>query len=145
MISLLQRVTHASVVIADETIASIDNGILVLIGVEKNDDATHAKRMADRLCHYRIFSDDDDKMNLNVIDKHASLLLVPQFTLAADTSRGRRASFTSAATPDIGLELFNQVVDHCRQLHANVQVGQFAAHMMVNLCNDGPVTFILRV
>ena len=145
MIGLLQRVTHASVVVAGETIAAIDNGLLVLAGVERGDSEAQAMRLAERLLNYRVFSDPDGKMNLSLRDTNGGLLLVPQFTLAADTTRGNRPGFSTAAEPERGQQLFDHLVATARSLHENVQTGQFGADMQVSLCNDGPVTIHLRV
>lgn len=145
MIALIQRVTNASVTVDGVTIASINRGILALVGVEKNDSPSQAKRLAERLMGYRIFPDSQGKMNLNVQQINGDLLLVPQFTLAADTEKGLRPSFSSAASPEQGKELFNQFVEYSRQLSQSVMTGEFGADMQVELCNDGPVTFWLNV
>lgn len=145
MIGLLQRVSEASVTVDDRIIAQIDQGILVLVGVQKGDDATKAQRLADRLLGYRVFADVEDKMNLSVQDINGAVLLVPQFTLAADTNKGTRASFTSAAPPAEGLQLFNQLVDNMRSKHPRIETGKFGADMQVALINNGPVTFWLEV
>lgn len=144
MIGLLQRVQHASVTVNKQQIAHIDQGLLVLIGVEKNDTAAQADRLLTRLLGYRVFSDDNDKMNLSVQDINGGLLLVPQFTLPANTQKGMRPSFTPAATPEIGKELFQYLVDNAQQQHTKVASGEFAADMQVSLTNDGPVTFWLQ-
>lgn len=145
MIGLLQRVNEASVQVGGETIGRIDQGILVLVGVEKADTPSHAERLAHRLMTYRVFADQDDKMNLSVQDIDGGILLVPQFTLAADTRKGTRASFTSAAPPAEGLSLFNLLIDHISAQHPRVACGKFGADMRVSLINDGPVTFWLQV
>jgi len=144
MIGLLQRVQHANVTVNNKQIAHIDQGLLVLIGVEKNDTAAQADRLLTRLLGYRVFSDDNEKMNLSVQDINGGLLLVPQFTLPANTQKGMRPSFTPAATPEIGKELFHYLVDHAQQQHTKVASGEFAADMQVSLTNDGPVTFWLQ-
>ena len=144
MIGLLQRVSAAQVVVDENTVAAIGKGILVLIGVEREDDELHADRLLERLLGYRVFADDDGKMNLSVRDIAGGLLLVPQFTLAADTRKGMRASFTPAADPETGKRLFNYLVQQARAQHAVVEAGVFAADMQVTLTNDGPVTFWLR-
>lgn len=145
MIGLLQRVSEASVTVDGQIVGQIKQGILVLVGVQKGDDAAKVDRLANRLLGYRVFADADDKMNLSVKDIDGDVLLVPQFTLAADTRKGTRASFTSAAPPTEGLELFNQLVDTVKSQHSNVATGEFGADMQVALINDGPVTFWLEV
>ncbi|NVJ60704.1 MAG: D-tyrosyl-tRNA(Tyr) deacylase [Gammaproteobacteria bacterium] len=145
MIALIQRVTDASVTVDGTVIASIQRGILALIGVEKNDSPKEALRLAERLMGYRIFPDAEGKMNLNLQQVEGDLLLVPQFTLAADTAKGLRPSFSSAATPELGQQLFDQFVQYSRDHIKNVSTGEFGADMQVNLCNDGPVTFWLKV
>ena len=144
MIGLLQRVSSASVIVGDHVIAAIDRGILVLVGVERDDTDTQADRLAERLLGYRVFGDADDKMNLSVRDAGGSVLLVPQFTLAADTQKGMRASFTSAAPPPEAERLFDRVATIARASYPMVQTGRFGANMKVALINDGPVTFWLR-
>lgn len=145
MIGLLQRVQHASVIVQNEEIAHIDQGLLVFIGVERNDTPDQADRLLSRLLGYRVFSDDEDKMNLSVQDVNGGLMLVPQFTLAANTSKGMRPSFTPAASPETGLDLFNYFVSNAKQQHSKVATGEFGADMQVSLTNDGPVTFWLQV
>lgn len=145
MIALLQRVTQASVEIADEEVGVICNGLMVLIGVEKNDDQARADRLLQRLLGYRVFADDEGRMNLNVQDVNGGLLLVPQFTLAADTQKGMRPSFSSAAPPEQGEALFNYFVTQARNQHPIVETGRFGVDMKVALINDGPATFTLRV
>jgi D-tyrosyl-tRNA(Tyr) deacylase len=144
MIGLLQRVSAASVVVDDAVIAAIDRGILVLVGVERGDTEAQAARLVERVLGYRVFADDQGRMNLSVRDIGGGLLLVPQFTLAADTQRGMRASFTTAAPPQDGERLFDRVVALARAGHGQVQTGRFGADMKVTLTNDGPVTFWLR-
>ena len=144
MIGLLQRVLHASVHVEQQEIARVDQGLLVLIGVEKNDTSVNAEHLLERLLKYRVFADDNDKMNLSLQDINGGLLLVPQFTLAADTNRGLRPSFTAAAAPDLGRTLFDHICSHAKQQYDIVETGQFGADMEVSLTNDGPVTFWLQ-
>jgi len=144
MIALLQRVQHATVTVNSQQIAQIEQGLLVFIGVEKNDSTIQADRILTRLFGYRVFSDLNDKMNLSVQDIHGGLLLVPQFTLPANTQKGMRPSFTPAAAPELGNTLFSYLVDHAQQQHAKVASGEFGADMQVSLTNDGPVTFWLQ-
>ncbi len=145
MIALLQRVTSASVTVDDARIAAIGQGLLALIGVEKTDTAATAERLAQRIMGYRIFTDDHNKMNLSVCDVKGGILLVPQFTLAADTRKGMRPSFSSAADPETGKALFGQLVDIMRQRTDRLEFGIFGADMAVALVNDGPVTIWLQV
>jgi D-tyrosyl-tRNA(Tyr) deacylase len=146
MIALLQRVTQASVEVEGQTIAGIGQGLLVLLGVQKGDAEAQVPRMAERLAGYRVFADAEGKMNLSVQDIQGGILLVPQFTLAADTRKGMRPSFTRAAAPDEGRRLFEMLVaDLKQQLPGRVQTGQFGADMKVALINDGPVTFWIQV
>jgi len=144
MISLIQRVTEAAVHVDGECVGRIGPGLLALVAVEPGDDEARVQRMADRLLGYRVFGDAQDKMNLSVADTGGGLLLVSQFTLAADTNKGMRPSFTSAATPELGRLWFDRLLTVCKQRHSPVESGRFGAHMMVSLCNDGPVTFWLR-
>ena len=145
MIGLLQRVSAASVRVDGAIVGTIARGILGLVGVERGDGEAQAARLAERLLGYRVFADDAGRMNLSVQDVAGGVLLVPQFTLAADTSKGMRASFTSAAAPDDGSRLFERLLAHVRTQHGKVACGVFAADMQVELTNDGPVTFWLRV
>ena len=145
MIGLLQRVSRASVMVEGECIAQIGTGLMVLVGVEKDDSHEQAERLVKKLLEYRVFADDDGKMNLSVLDIAGEVLLVPQFTLAADTGKGKRPSFSSAAPPEQGADLFAAVVDIMGQQQPQVQTGQFGADMAVELINDGPVTFWLQV
>jgi D-tyrosyl-tRNA(Tyr) deacylase len=145
MLALLQRVSEARVSVAGATVGQIGPGLLVLVGVQPADRPAQAQRMAERLLGYRVFDDPDGRMNLSLADTGGGLLLVPQFTLAADTDRGRRPSFTSAAEPQHARAMFDVLVDAARQRHADVATGRFGAHMQVSLTNDGPVTFLLRV
>lgn len=145
MIALIQRVSEAKVVVAGETVGVIGTGILALIGVEKGDSEPSARRLLERVLGYRIFPDADDKMNLSLGDTGGGLLLVPQFTLAADTTKGMRPSFSSAAPPAEGERLFDFLLQQARIHHATVAAGRFGADMKVSLTNDGPVTFWLQV
>lgn len=145
MIGLLQRVTEARVVVAGETVGRIGRGLLVLIGVERGDSEVQAERLLERLLGYRVFPDAEGRMNLSVSDRGGGLLLVPQFTLPADTRKGMRPSFTPAATPAEGRRLFDHLVARARAIHADVATGRFGADMQVSLTNDGPVTFWLQV
>ncbi|MGH8192011.1 MAG: D-aminoacyl-tRNA deacylase [Rhodanobacteraceae bacterium] len=144
MIALLQRVTSASVTVDGETVGAIDAGLMVLVAVEPGDGETQAKRMCERLLGYRVFSDDVGRMNRPLTDIGGGLLLVPQFTLGADTHKGMRPSFTTAASPDEGRRWFDRLVELARAAHPGVATGRFGAHMQVRLVNDGPATFILR-
>jgi D-tyrosyl-tRNA(Tyr) deacylase len=145
MIGLLQRVRSASVDIDGRTVAAIGTGLLVLVGVERDDGEAVADRLLERLLGYRVFSDANGKMNLSVQDIGGDLLLVPQFTLAADTDKGMRPSFTSAAPPEAGRRLFAYLVSQARASQTTVASGVFGADMQVTLTNDGPVTFWLQV
>ena len=144
MIALIQRVSEAQVSVDDSVVGKIDNGLLVLLGVEKDDDEAKAKRLLERVATYRVFSDDMGKMNLNVQQVQGELLVVSQFTLPADTSKGTRAGFSRGAAPDDARRLYDYF---CQQssLLLPTQTGQFAADMQVSLVNDGPVTFWLQV
>jgi D-tyrosyl-tRNA(Tyr) deacylase len=144
MIGLLQRVSSASVVVDGVTIGAIDAGLMVLVCAERNDTEKEADALLTKLLGYRVFADDAGKMNRSVTDTQGGLLLVPQFTLAADTKSGTRPSFTPAAAPADGLRLFNYFVEQARLKHPTVQTGQFGADMKVSLTNDGPVTFWLQ-
>ncbi|MEB8431535.1 D-aminoacyl-tRNA deacylase [Cocleimonas sp. KMM 6892] len=144
MIGLIQRVTHANVVVADKEIAKIDQGILLLLGVEKEDTEENAKNLLDKILNFRIFEDEIGKMNLSLLDITGSLLVVPQFTLPANTQKGTRPSFASAAPPQLGNELFDYFVSIASNKVSKLQTGQFGADMKVSLCNDGPVTFWLK-
>lgn len=144
MIGLLQRVRSARVKVGDNTTGAIGRGLLVLVGVHKGDDEARADRLLERLLGYRVFPDETDRMNLSLRDIGGGLLLVPQFTLAADTKKGTRASFTSAAPPEKGRRLFDYLVEQARDAYPEVQIGRFGANMQVSLVNDGPVTFWLE-
>ena len=145
MIGLIQRVTEARVEVDNRTVAQIDRGILALIGVEKQDESATAQRLAQRIIQYRIFPDADGKMNLSLQDTGGELLLVPQFTLPADTRKGNRPSFSSAAPPETGQRLFLELANYAREAQITVKTGVFGANMQVSLTNDGPVTFWLQV
>lgn len=145
MIGLLQRVARASVVIDGACVAEIGPGLLVLVGVQRNDSEREADRLLERLLGYRVFPDDDGKMNLDVRASRGGLLLVPQFTLAADTSSGTRPGFSTAAEPAVGRRMFEYMLKQAEARHAPVASGRFGADMQVALVNDGPVTFSLEV
>ena len=144
MIGLLQRVTQAEVCVAGEAVGAIGRGLLVLVGVQRADGEAQADRLLERLLGYRVFPDPEDRMNRSLRDVGGGLLLVPQFTLAADTRKGTRASFTSAAPPEEGRRLFEYLVERARLAHPQVETGRFGADMQVGLVNDGPVTFWLE-
>ena len=144
MIGLLQRVLEARVEIGAERVASIGPGLLVLVGVRPTDDEPSALRLLSRLLEYRVFADEAGKMNLSLRQSQGDLLLVPQFTLAADTHKGLRPGFSTAAPPEQGRQLFDALVQAARTLHGRVETGVFGAHMRVSLTNDGPVTFWLE-
>lgn len=143
MIALIQRVSHASVDVDGECVGKIGPGLLALVAVQPGDDEARVQRMAERLFGYRVFADAEGRMNRSLSDTGGGLLLVSQFTLAADTDSGMRASFTSAAAPAHARLFFERLLAICRARHADVQTGRFGAHMQVSLCNDGPVTFRL--
>jgi D-tyrosyl-tRNA(Tyr) deacylase len=145
MIGLLQRVTHASVDVEGRRIASIGHGLLVLIGVQRGDSERELERLLERLLGYRVFPDEQGRMNRDVRQAAGALLLVPQFTLAADTRSGTRPGFSTAAAPDEGRRLFELMVERARARHDPVAAGCFGADMQVALVNDGPVTFNLEV
>lgn len=145
MIGLLQRVSKATVHVGGKEVGAINAGLLVLIGVQPGDEAAQTSRLLERLLTYRVFADAQGKMNLSLRDTNGGLLLVPQFTLAADTNTGTRASFTSAAAPAIARERFEALVALARTQHRDVGSGVFGADMQVSLVNDGPVTFWLQV
>ncbi|MCK9529183.1 MAG: D-aminoacyl-tRNA deacylase [Gammaproteobacteria bacterium] len=145
MIGLLQRVSEARVLVAGEVVGEIGRGLLVLLGVEQGDGRPQADRLLERLLGYRVFPDAAERMNLSLRDVQGGLLLVPQFTLAADTAKGMRPSFTPAAEPADGQRWFDYVLAQARATHGPVASGQFGADMQVHLVNDGPVTFWLRV
>jgi len=143
VIALLQRVTSASVVVEAKTIAEINQGLLVFLGIEKKDDQQQVKRLLERVLNYRLFSDSEDKMNLSLKDIRGELLLVPQFTLAADTKKGLRPGFSVAASPEDGERLYGHFVEQAMINYDKVSTGRFGADMKITLLNDGPVTFIL--
>lgn len=145
MIGLLQRVRKAHVEVSGEVVGSIQQGLMALIGVQRGDAETQAERLVDRLLGYRIFTDDAGKMNHSVVDIDGGVLLVPQFTLAAETRKGMRPSFTPAAEPATGKRLFQHLVESARARYPRVGTGRFGADMQVSLVNDGPVTFWLEV
>ena len=143
MIALIQRVSEAQVHVAGERVGAIERGVLALIGVQRGDSAESAERLLERVLHYRVFPDAQQRMNLSLRDVGGGLLLVPQFTLAADTHQGTRAGFSSAAEPAEAQRLFAGLLDRARELYAPVSAGVFGANMQVALVNDGPVTFLL--
>ena len=144
MIGLLQRVTEASVSVDNETIGQIGPGLMVLVAVHRVDTDKDIIRLAERILGYRVFPDVEGRMNHSLADVNGGLLLVPQFTLAADTRKGARASFTHAAEPSKGSEYFDRLVETCRKRLETVETGRFGADMQVGLINDGPVTFWLE-
>jgi D-aminoacyl-tRNA deacylase len=144
MIALLQRVLEAEVRIGGAVVASIQRGLLVFVGVRPDDDVTAAQKLLDKLLKYRIFADEHGKMNLNLLQIDGDLLLVPQFTLAADTRHGLRPGFSTAAAPDLGRRLYEGLLAAARSRHPRVACGVFGADMQVALVNDGPVTFWLE-
>ncbi len=145
MIALIQRVSEARVVVAGTPVGAIGTGILALVGVERGDGEREARRLCERMTGYRIFSDAEGKMNRSLADIAGGLLLVPQFTLAADTHKGARPSFSSAAPPAEGERMFGLFVDLARASYPTLETGRFGADMQVHLVNDGPVTFWLQV
>jgi D-aminoacyl-tRNA deacylase len=145
MIALLQRTLEAKVVVEGETVGAIGPGLIVLLCAERNDTEKEADALLAKLLSYRVFADDAGKMNRSVADMQGGLLLVPQFTLAADTQSGTRPSFTPAAAPEEGRRLFDYFVAKARTKHPVLETGTFGAHMRVSLTNDGPVTFWLQV
>ena len=145
MLSLIQRVTRASVEVDGQVVGEIGDGLLALVGVEPGDGPNQLRRMAQKLLGYRVFADDAGRMNRSLTDTGGGLLLVSQFTLAADTSAGMRPGFSTAAVPAEAERVFSLLVESCRHQHAGgVETGRFGAHMVVSLVNDGPVTFLLR-
>ena len=143
MLGLVQRVSSASVSIEGSITGEIGQGILLLLGVQKNDSKADAEKLLQKILSYRIFSDDEGKMNLSLSDVSGGLLIVSQFTLAADTKKGLRPSFSSAAPPELAERLYDYFLAQASAHHTSVQSGQFGANMQVSLCNDGPVTFML--
>lgn len=144
MKALIQRVSSASVTVDQQVVGAIHTGLLVLLGVEKDDTEQHLKKLAEKVLKYRVFSDENGKMNLNVQQAGGALLVVSQFTLAADTNSGLRPSFSTAAHPDNALKLYQDFVAYCRSFGIEVATGQFGADMQVALVNNGPVTFLLE-
>ncbi len=144
MLTVVQRVLEARVDIANETVSRIDQGLMILCGFEQEDTQQTIDKMLEKTLNYRIFSDEQGKMNLNLKNINGGLLLVPQFTLMADTQKGLRPSFSKAASPELGRQLFDYLVTQAIQLHPGTQSGCFGADMQVHLCNDGPVTFLLK-
>lgn len=144
MLGLVQRVNKASVEVDGQTVGAIDKGILLLLGIEKNDSEKSADKLLDKLLAYRIFSDEQGKMNCSVQQVNGGILVVSQFTLAADTRKGLRPSFSSAAPPQLAQQLYDYFVTCLRERHTDVATGIFAADMQVSLINDGPVTFMLQ-
>lgn len=144
MKALIQRVRHARVEVTGEVVGAIDQGLLVLVGVEREDDRAKADKLLGKLLAYRVFADDEGRMNRSLSDIGGGLLLVSQFTLAADTRSGLRPSFSNAAPPALGEELYDYLLAQARQRHPQVACGRFGADMQVHLQNDGPVTFLLE-
>jgi D-tyrosyl-tRNA(Tyr) deacylase len=145
VIALIQRVAAASVAVGGETVGEIGAGLLALLGVERGDGDAEASRLAERVLGYRVFADGEGKMNRSLADVQGELLVVPQFTLVADTKSGTRPSFSSGASPADGERLYRVFVDEAKKRHARVATGRFGAHMKVSLVNDGPVTFWLQI
>lgn len=145
MKALLQRVSSAKVEVAGRVVGEIDQGLLVLVGIEPQDGTEQLQKMLKKMLNYRVFADEQGRMNLSVKDIQGGLLLVSQFTLAADTGSGLRPGFSTAAAPEQAERLFSQLVDMARAEHAQVATGEFGANMQVSLTNDGPVTFLLEV
>ena len=144
MLALIQRVSRAQVDVDSDTVGRIGTGLLALIAVQPGDGELQTQRMLERLLGYRVFADTDGRMNRSLAEIGGGLLLVPQFTLAADTSKGMRPSFTSAAPPEVGRLWFERLVELAKKTHPRVEIGRFGAHMDVSLVNDGPVTFWLE-
>lgn len=144
MIALIQRVAHAKVEVSQQTIGNINKGLLVFLGIEKEDNETKANKLLEKVLAYSVFPDENGKMNLNICQAGGALLVVSQFTLAADTQKGLRPNFSTAATPDMAQKLYTYFTQQAAQ-RITTQTGEFAAHMQVSLQNDGPVTFWLQV
>ena len=145
MKALIQRVSEASVIVDGKTIGAIEQGLLIFLGVEKGDDDTKVVRLMERLSAYRVFADSDGKMNCSVTDIDGSVLLVSQFTLAADTKKGLRPGFSTAAEPKVAEHLYHQAIDFFKNKGLKIATGKFGADMKVSLVNDGPVTFLLEL
>jgi len=145
MIAIIQRVSEAWVAVEDNRIASIKHGLMVLVGIEREDTVESVNKMVNKLLNYRVFADHDGKMNLSLQQCKGELLLVPQFTLAADTKQGMRPGFSAAAPPQKGREIFNALVVECKASYPHTQQGKFGADMQVGLINDGPVTFSFQI
>ncbi len=145
MIGLIQRVSSASVAVDSRIISTIDEGILLLVGVQKADTEDIARRLVERVVRYRIFEDEKGRMNRSLLNTQGELLIVPQFTLAADTQKGLRPSFTAAASPEKGQQLYDYFIQEASQLLETVKTGRFGADMQVSLVNEGPATFTLTV
>lgn len=145
MKALIQRVSNANVVVEGETVGAIDQGLLLFLGVERNDTSETVKKLADKVMAYRVFADEQGKMNLNIQQVGGGLLIVSQFTLAAETRKGNRPGFSLAATPDVGERLYEEFVEYCDRHIGKVATGRFGADMKVSLTNDGPVTFLLEM
>jgi D-tyrosyl-tRNA(Tyr) deacylase len=144
MIALIQRVSRARVEVAEQCIGSIGPGLLALIGIEREDDETACARLLEKISHYRVFADEQGRMNRSLLEQGGELLLVSQFTLAADTRKGTRPGFSKAAAPELARSLFDQLVKLAQSTLPTVQTGKFGADMQVSLVNDGPVTFWLE-
>lgn len=144
MLGLIQLVTQAEVKVDNNILGHIQKGILTLIGIEKTDTEKNAERLLERILNYRIFPDEQGKMNRSLKDVQGGLLLVPQFTLVADTQQGTRPGFSKGMPPQEGSRLFEWLIQHARSIYPHIACGQFGAYMQVSLCNDGPVTFLLQ-
>ena len=145
MIGLIQRVKQAKVSVGKEIIGQIDQGILLLLGIEKNDNKEKIEKLARKVANLRIFEDDNAKMNLSLLDIKGQLLVVSQFTLVADTAKGNRPGFSNSASPALGETLYDEFIEHFTCTHAPCKSGQFGANMQVELINDGPATFYIQV
>lgn len=145
MKALLQRVSSAKVEVAGRVVGEIDQGLLVLVGIEPQDGTEHLQKMLKKLLNYRVFADEQGRMNVSVKDIQGGVLLVSQFTLAADTGSGLRPGFSTAAAPEQAERLFAELVTMAKAAHAHIETGEFGANMQVSLTNDGPVTFLLEV
>ncbi len=143
MRALIQRVSYAKVITNKGTIAKIDQGILALVGIKQSDTEKSVLQLTEKILNYRIFSDQNDKMNLNVQQVQGKILFVPQFTLVSDTNKGLRPDFKSAGSPEHSQLLFDYLVNHAKQIYIDIKTGEFGANMQIELCNNGPVTFIL--